>query len=130
MSLNAPQVFNARSPQDLPSFTTVLLTLPDAASCGSPVGNSTHRDGGLELQLNVQTGVAGLVFVELQDVSGDALPKRSLADVSPIRGNFFRKVVRWRGGTSLSDLAGSHVRMRVAMTDTKLYSATFTCGPA
>jgi hypothetical protein len=131
------------------------------------MGCHWNRTGGLVLQLNVQTSVAGLLYVELQSATtGQPLPGRALADAQGIRGNFFSKTVSWSGvGSSLSALsdpndgdnadgggagggdgalqaadsdedkkeeeemaeAGVRVRMRVAMTDAKLYSASFVC---
>ena len=131
------------------------------------LGCHWNRTGGLVLQLNVQTSVAGLLYVELQSATtGQPLPGRALADAQGIRGNFFSKTVSWSGvGSSLSALsdpndgdnadgggagggdgalqaadsdedqkeeeemaeAGVRVRMRVAMTDAKLYSASFVC---
>ena len=84
-------------------------------------------DGGLVLELNVQTSVAGLVFVELQDETGLPLPGRELANARGVRGNFVRKTVSWVRGSSLSALAGKKVLLRAAMTDAKVYSASFRC---
>jgi hypothetical protein len=85
-------------------------------------------DGGLVLELNVHTGVAGLVFVELQDhVGGTPIPGYTLEESRPVRGNYVRAMFNWVGGSSLTQLAGQKVLMRVRMTDAKLYSASFTC---
>ena len=96
--------------------------------CLKPSQQHVQLDGGLELHLNIETGVAGLVYVELLGATGaQPLPGRAFADVSPVRGNFMRKAVRWSSGTSLNDVTGTQLRLRVAMTDAKLYSATFRC---
>ena len=79
------------------------------------------------LELNVETGVAGLVYVELRDEGGAPLAGHSLAEARGTRGNYVRKVVAWAGGSSLTGLAGRRVTMRVAMTDAKLFSASFKC---
>ena len=47
----------------------------------------TTVDGGLVLELNLQTSVAGLVYVEVQDgETGATLNGRALADARGIRG--------------------------------------------
>ena len=76
----------------------------------------------------MQTSVAGLVYVEVQDgATGAPLPGHALADARGVRGNFFAKTVGWAGGNSLTAIAGRTVRLKFAMTDAKLYSATFRC---
>eukprot|EP01052_Picozoa_sp_SAG31_P021103 SAG31_NODE_1614_length_7741_cov_4.817849_5_plen_373_part_00 len=98
------------------------------AASNSTTNSSTTTDGGLVLQLNVQTSVAGLVYVEMQDnVTGAPLPGHTLSDSRGIRGNFFHKTVSWSAGSSLSAFAGRAVRLKFAMTDAKLYSGTFLC---
>lgn len=88
----------------------------------------TLINGGLVLELNVQTSVAGLVFVELQDAqTGVPLPGRTLAESRPARGNYVRTPVSWMGGSSLTALAGKKVLLTAAMTDAKLYSVSFRC---
>ena len=47
----------------------------------------------------MQTSVAGLVYVEVQDgATGAPLPGHALADARGVRGNFFAKTVGWAGG--------------------------------
>ena len=94
---------------------------------GPPEPPPSTLDGGLVLELNVETGVAGLVYVELQDESGAPLGGHSLAEARGTRGNYVQKVATWVGGSSLTSLAGKKVTMRVVMTDAKLFSATFKC---
>ena len=99
-----------------------------ATGQGGPGGSGATLDGGLVLELNVQTSVAGLVYVEVQDgATGAPLPGHALADARGVRGNFFAKTVGWAGGNSLTAVAGRTVRLKFAMTDAKLYSATFRC---
>ena len=99
----------------------------DLCATGLDQSNSTVA-GGFVLELNAQNSVAGLVYVEVQGgATGAALPGHALADARGIRGNFFRKAVSWSAGASLSASAGRAVRLKFAMTDAKLYSATFRC---
>eukprot|EP01051_Picozoa_sp_SAG22_P017512 SAG22_NODE_2721_length_2282_cov_1.488319_2_plen_68_part_00 len=38
-----------------------------------------------------------------------------------------RTTISWVGGSSLTKLAGKTVKMKVRMTDAKIYSASFKC---
>ena len=89
-------------------------------------------DGGLVAELNVQTGVGGLLYVELLDPATDQpLPGFGLAEAKGVRGNYVRGLAaRWGGGSSLDGLSGRVLRMRVTMTDAKLYSVSFKCAAA
>ena len=80
---------------------------------------------GSQLELNVATGAAGFVRVELQDAGGKPLPGYTLADCSEIIGDQIERVVRWRQGTDVRALAGRSVRLRIAMKDADLYSFRF-----
>ena len=210
VSINAPQVFNVASVEELPTFTTVPLLVPSAQACPTPVRRNTtatcpgggggkdgscttcvyelhtplcntsrsfeevpcsadadcaravgqpakgltcsglpvgcragicrssdaagnvlcHRgagdvpaalDGGLVLQINVETGVGGALYAKLlgagqgqgQGQGGLQAPPAGFA--LAVRGNFVSKTIRWSGGTSLSKLAGSTVALRVCV---------------
>ena len=124
MSINSPRVFNVPL-ADLPSFTTVPLSVP---------GDRWHCEPGaaLVLQANVETSVSGLVYVAVLDgASGEALPGMALGDADPVRGNFLRKTVSWRGNATWGGgLRGGRVALRVAMADAKLYSVAWVCATA
>lgn len=81
--------------------------------------------GGAELELNLSTGAAGFVQVELQDEDGFAIPGCSQHDCPEIIGDAVDRVVRWNGGTDLSALAGRTVRLRFVMKDADLFSYRF-----
>lgn len=92
----------------------------------------SYVTGGLALLINVQTSVAGLLYLELQEQSSNgewsAVHGFSLAESDPIRGNFVRKAASWRrGNTNLSELAGKTVRIVAAVADAKLFSFTLGC---
>jgi hypothetical protein len=95
--------------------------------------NGTIITGGLNLQVNIQTSVVGLLFLELQVLSETGVewrpaPGFSLDESDPIRGNFLAKAASWRRGTAdLSSLAGKKVRVHAAMVDAKLFSFVFGC---
>ena len=86
---------------------------------------------GKSLQLNVDTGAAGSVLVEMQDAaSGAPLPGFSLNASVPLVSNSVRAVVSWQtegGGetTDVGPLAGKSVRVRLVTLGTKLYSIQF-----
>ena len=120
VSINAPRVFNVPA-DELPGFTTVPLTVP-SFKC-EPL---TPR---LVLQANVQTSISGLMLVEVIGSSDNkALLGMALDDADPIRGNFMKTKISWRGNYSWAEqIRGSLVRLRIAMTDTKLYSMSWAC---
>ena len=99
----------------------------------SAPGGGNYTTGGLELSVNVQTSVVGLLFVELQEEAPQAggwraVPGFSLEESDPIRGNFVGKTVPWRRGSStLSALAGKRLRIHAATADAKLFSITLGC---
>ena len=86
---------------------------------------------GKALQLNVDTGAAGSVLVEMQDAaSGAPLPGFSLNASVPLVSNSVRAVVSWQtegGGetTDVGSLEGRTVRVRLVTLGTKLYSLQF-----
>lgn len=80
---------------------------------------------GSELELNVATGAAGFVRVELQDASGTPLPGYSLDDCPQIIGDQINRLVRWHQGSDVHALRGRPVRVRFAMKDADLYSFRF-----
>lgn len=80
---------------------------------------------GKELELNVATGAAGGVRVEVQDASGKPLPGYTLADADEIIGDAIERVVTWKGKRDVSNLAGRPVRLRFVMKDADLYALRF-----
>ncbi len=83
------------------------------------------RFRGKELAINVATSAAGSVRVEIQDVSGKAIPGCSLAEAIEIIGDDIDRVVSWKTGPDIGRLAGRPVRLRFAMRDADLYSMRF-----
>jgi hypothetical protein len=81
---------------------------------------------GEQLLLNVDTGAAGHVRVELQDESGAPLPGFSLADCDLVyTANEISRAVRWKGKTELGPLQGRAVRLRFELRDADLYAFQF-----
>ncbi len=80
---------------------------------------------GKELVINYSTSAPGEVRVEIQDASGQAVPGFALDDCPPIYGDRIERVVKWKGGSDVSSLAGKPVRLRVKMKDADVYSLRF-----
>ena len=83
---------------------------------------------GSELAINYATSAAGSFRVEIQDADGKPLPGYALEDCPEIYGDEIERVVAWKGGADLSQLAGQPVRLRFVMKDADLYSLRFRHG--
>ncbi len=83
------------------------------------------RFTGTELVLNVGTGAAGGVRVEIQDADGNPVPGHALADAEELAGDDIARVARWKSGPGLGAAVGRVVRLRFAMKDADLYSMRF-----
>ena len=90
-------------------FTTPLLTFD-----------------GDELALNVDTSAVGMLSVEILDAKGKPIPRYTLNDCDQIHtANQINRVVKWNGKSSVSELAGTPVRLRFVMRDVDLYAFQF-----
>eukprot|EP01051_Picozoa_sp_SAG22_P001962 SAG22_NODE_83_length_21704_cov_58.556584_5_plen_145_part_00 len=113
------------------SLDTPLLKDGEQGWDGSELLTKPLVFKGKGLQLNVDTGAAGSVLVEMQDAaSGVPLPGFSLNDSVPLVSNSVRALVSWQaagGGetTDVGSLAGKTVRVRLVTLGTKLYSIQF-----
>ncbi|MCE5311367.1 MAG: hypothetical protein LLG20_27325 [Acidobacteriales bacterium] len=77
------------------------------------------------LELNVDASAGGAVQVEMRDAAGQPLRGFALEDCDRLRGNSTRLRVSWGGNPDLRRLAGSPVRLRIAMRSARLYSFRF-----
>ena len=81
---------------------------------------------GEQLLLNVDTGAAGHVRVEILDGDGKPYPNFGLQDCDLVHtANAINRVVKWKGNTSLRALAGKPVRLRFVLRDTDLFAFQF-----
>jgi len=80
---------------------------------------------GTELEINYSTSAAGSIRFEIQDAAGRTLPGYSLEDSREIIGDQIARVVSWGGESSVADLAGKMVRLRVVMKDADLFALQF-----
>ena len=80
---------------------------------------------GDHLELNVDCSAGGFLNIELQSAAGEPLPGYSLADCDRVYHNNVRKTVSWKGRSSVAELAGKAVRLRMVMRDCRLYAFQF-----
>ena len=75
--------------------------------------------------MNFSTSAAGDVRVEIQDQAGQPLDGYSLADCGPIFGDELERVVGWKAGSELGQLADRTIRLRFVLRDADLYAFQF-----
>ncbi len=92
---------------------------------GAPKFPHPMQFEGSELELNYSTWAVGSVRVEIQDADGNALPGYGLEDCPKKFGDEIEGIMTWNGGAGLGDLAGTPVRLRVALKDADLYAFRF-----
>lgn len=84
------------------------------------------RFAGEQLLLNVDTGAAGELRVEVQDPAGVPYPNFALKDCDLVHtANEIHRVVKWKGSSSVAPLAGQPVRLRFVLRDTEVYAFQF-----
>jgi len=77
---------------------------------------------GRQVLLNFATSAAGSVRVEIQDANGKPVNGFALRDCAEIFGDAIERVVSWKGGTDVGELAGRAVRLRFVMKDADVYA--------
>jgi hypothetical protein len=80
---------------------------------------------GRELRLNLATGAAGSVAVEIQDADGKPVPGFALEDCRPISGDDPDRALAWKNGSDVSALAGKPIRLRWALKDADVFAFRF-----
>ena len=70
----------------------------------------------------------GRFYVEFLDPAGSPIPGYTRSDCDRVRGDSLRHVVTWKGNADVSSLAGSEVKLRFHLKNTKLYSFSFPDG--
>lgn len=80
---------------------------------------------GNALSLNFSTSAAGSIRVEIQAPDGKPIPGYSLADCYEVFGDNLDRVVAWKTGCDLSQLAGQPIRLRFTLKDADLYAIRF-----
>ncbi len=80
---------------------------------------------GKDLRLNLSTGAAGSVTVEIQDAGGQPVPGFTIADCQTITGDSLDRVVTWKGAADVSSLAGKPIRLRWVLKDADVFAFRF-----
>jgi hypothetical protein len=80
---------------------------------------------GIVLDLNFSTSAAGGILVEIQNAGGIPIEGFTIQDCYEIFGDNITRPVLWKSDASLSDLAGTPVRLRFVLRDADLYSFRF-----
>jgi hypothetical protein len=81
---------------------------------------------GNRLGINFATSSAGSIRVEIQDAGGTPMSGFTLDDCPEVFGDEIDRTVEWKGGSSVSDLAGKIVRLRFVLKDADLYALKFS----
>jgi len=80
---------------------------------------------GRKLFLNALTLKAGNISVEVANIQGEPLPKRSFDEADPIVGDYFDIPVTWKGEADLGHKTGQPVILRFRMKAAKLFAFEF-----
>lgn len=92
---------------------------------GGTVITKPFTFNGDELELNFSTAAAGEIRIEIQDEKGIPIPGFTMAESQELIGNEIAKIVSWKDGKSLLELASKPVRLHIYMKDADLYSLKF-----
>lgn len=80
---------------------------------------------GRELTLNFSTGASGFIRVSLEDAKGHPIAGYAMDQSEEMVGDAIERVVTWKHGADLRNLAGQPVKLRFRMNDADLYSFRF-----
>ena len=105
--------------------------LMDLSQCRGPLSGGEFVTkpltfNGNQLIINFSTSAAGSIQVEVQDVSGNAIPGFGLNDCPEVFGDDLERVVTWESGTDVSRLSGQPIRLRFLLKDADLFSMRFS----
>jgi hypothetical protein len=96
-----------------------------APMSGGEVITKAVTFSGSKLTMNFASSAAGSVRVEIQDSNGKPVEGYALSDCPDHFGDTVERVVRWKNGSDIGQLAGRTVRLRFVLKDADLYS--FRC---
>jgi hypothetical protein len=97
-----------------------------AAFAGAEFTTPLLQFKGEQLLLNVNTSAGGELRVELLDEQGQPIPNYTLPDCDLVHtANEISRVVKWKGESSVKNLAGKPVRLRFVMRNLDLYTFQF-----
>ena len=111
------------------SIDSPLTALKGDEVGGSELVTVPLRFVGQQLQLNVDPGGQGSVYVEIQDAHGVPVPGCALSKAYPVIENSVAAVARWAGkgagGCNVSALQSKDIKLRFVMSGAKLYAFQF-----
>jgi hypothetical protein len=81
---------------------------------------------GSRLVLNHVTAATGSVRVEIQDANGTPIPGYALANSTARTGDKMEETMSWMGGSDISALAGTPIRLRFVLQNSDVYTMRFT----
>ncbi|MCH2374129.1 MAG: hypothetical protein MK538_08080, partial [Planctomycetes bacterium] len=81
---------------------------------------------GNQLVLNFATAASGSVQVEIQDAEGTSLSGLSMNDAPELFGDEIAKAYAWSSKSTLGNVAGRPVRLRIRLKDADVFSYRFT----
>ena len=81
---------------------------------------------GERLSLNLDAGSSGHARVALEEPDGTSMPGRGLEESAPLFGNETAKTVRWNTGSSVKAYSGRPVKLRIELTNSRLYAFQFS----
>jgi hypothetical protein len=93
-------------------------------AAGGTLSTKPLKFAGRELHLNLESK-GGETRVELLGADGKALVGFTAEDCDPISADSFDQVVKWRGSSDVSALAGKEIRVRFALRQSALYTWQF-----
>jgi len=105
--------------------TNGWIRLREYTICGGEFVTKPFTFAGSHLTLNMSTSGAGSIRVGVLDANGVPVPGFALSDCNDIIGDELERTVSWRGGSNLSDVAGTPVRLRFALSNADLYAIRF-----
>jgi len=108
-----------RIKQRLDGFTSVNAGGTSGVAVSKPLVFSGNK---LVLNLNATGGTAR---VGILDAAGNPISGFTVSDCDAITANSTSNTVTWSGGSSVSGLAGTTVKLQFEMTNTKLYAMQF-----
>jgi len=105
----------------LDGFASVHATLEGGQLVTRPLVFSGSR-----LEINFATSAAGSLRIEIQHKNGRPIPGFELAECQLQYGDQLDRVVSWKSGPDVSELAGKPIRLRVELKDADLYAMQFS----
>lgn len=122
LSVYATEAYYAGPGSRIRRFTFRMDGFVSASATEGELITKPLTFNGTKLCLNLLS--RGETRAELQDETGTPLPGFTLADCTPLKGDFIDHAVAWKGG-SLAPFAGKPVRLRFKLLTADLFALQF-----